>query len=431
MGTSVLCPADRVDAAFDAANEAVGVLAGNVGLLDAGELARFVPRLGKLIARCDSVKLSALAAADARRVGDLTGAATTADWVAEATGDKRGKARHDLELAAKLGDLDEVADALAQGAVSKTQAEVLAGATGATGDEQRELLDAAGSQTVTELARSVDRFNRRRDQPAPKLVPSVTIINTPQGLQAQVTLDVLGGELFTTAVTAAADQLSFEKGTSLAERRAAGLVAVCRYFLEHADTSKHRFGRPHVICTIPIDTLVSGCGDATLGSGAIIDAATARQFACDAGISRLITGADGEPLDVGRTTRTIPAGIAKILLVEDMHCRWPACESPAWSCEAHHVKFWEGPGHGETKIANLALLCWHHHHLVHKDHQWRLHLEPDTRRLHVYDDNTLIGSTDPPGRTRPSRPTGPAAAPAPRVTPTSETEQTQLFDTAS
>jgi len=43
-------------------------------------------------------------------------------------------------------DLDEIGDALADGSISLTRAGVLARATGASDDEQRELLDAAAAQ---------------------------------------------------------------------------------------------------------------------------------------------------------------------------------------------------------------------------------------------------------------------------------------------
>ena len=187
--------------------------------------------------------------------------ASTADWMAAATGEKRGRARGDVELAGKLAGLAEVAGALANGEVSKTQADALSGAEGATAAEQRELLDDAKDLSVNELERRVERFNRERHQPPPEVVPTVNVNPGRNGsVKADVTLDALGGELFTTALDAAHSQMSFDKGTSLAERRAAGLVGICRFFLENHKTLHHRLGRPHAIVTIPLSTLQDETG---------------------------------------------------------------------------------------------------------------------------------------------------------------------------
>ena len=425
----------EVDAALDAATDAARVLSGEVDSLAAPQLAVMVPAVAKVIARFEAVRLSAVRAADRANVAAASGMASTADWMAAATGEKRGKARGDVELAGKLAGLAEVAGALANGEVSKTQADTLAGAEGATSAEQRELLDDAKQMSVTELERRIERFNRDRDQPPPEVVPTVHLTPGRDGsVRADVTLDALGGEMFTTALDAAHSQMSFEKGTSLAERRAAGLVGLCRFFLENHKSLHHRLGRPHAIVTIPLATLQddSGSAMATLGSGALVDAATARQLACDAGISRRITGPGSEPLDVGRTTRSIPTAIARQLIVEDRTCRWPGCQSPAWTCEGHHVRFWEAPHYGETKLTNLVLLCWHHHHLLHKDRGWELSLDPRTRRLTVRYRGRLVGTTDPPGRrqrTEPARaPAAPTTAPPGPATELASVGQTALFD---
>ena len=431
MGTNVLAVSPEVDAALDAAADAAGVLAGEVDSLAAPQLAVMVPAVAKVIARFEAVRLAAVRAADRAKVAAQSGMATTADWMAAATGEKRGRARGDVELADKLAGLSEVADAFAKGDVSKTQADTLSGAAGATPVEQRELLDDAKTMSVNELERRVERFNRDRQQPPPEVVPIVTVNPRRDGsVKADVTLDALGGEFFVTALDAAHGQMSFENGTSLAQRRAAGLVGICRFFLENHAALHHRLGRPHAIVTIPLSTLQdeSGLGTATLGSGAIVDAATARQIACDAGISRRITGPGSEPLDVGRTTRSIPTAIARQLIVEDRTCRWPGCQAPAWTCEGHHVRFWEAPHYGETKLTNLVLLCWHHHHLLHKDHHWRLGLDAQSRRLDVHYRDRLIGTTHPPGRQR----TGPDTAPA-RPTPSQvhdDCSQAELFAVA-
>jgi hypothetical protein len=425
-----------VDAALRAAARAAADVAGAVDELGAAQLEGLVPALTATIARFESVRLAALRAADRVGVADRTGMRTTAEWAAAACGDKPGRARGDCALADKLAAAAVFAEALASGSVSKAQAAVLADADQPTTAEQRHLLGEAAHLSVNELERRVTRFNVDRDQPTEPVVPSVSITPTKGGgVKAEVTLDALGGELFTTALDAAAQKLSFQTGTPLSQRRAAGLSAIARYFVEHHNMVTHRLGRPHVVVTVPV-TVVGGAaagGSAVMGSGAVIDAATARQLACDASVSRLISGPANEPLDVGRASRSIPTAIARQLLVEDRHCRWPGCYAPAWSCEGHHVVWWDGPYCGQTKLVNLALLCWLHHHLVHKDSGWQLHLDADTRGLTVSYRGRHVGTTHPPGRQRPPPPPlAPVPAPATHTTPHTNPapKQEGLFDGA-
>jgi hypothetical protein len=428
MGTSVRPPiSPGIDSALMAMNSAVAAIAADVDSLAAPQLELLVPALAATMSRFQAVRLAALAAADRARVADRSGMRSTADWAAAVSGEKRGTMRGDCELAGRLAARPAFADALAAGAVSKAQATVLSGAVEPSDTEQRQLLDHAAQSSVNELERHVARFNLDRSRPTDPVVPAVTITPTTGGVKADVCLDALGGELFTTAVDAAAQKLSFDAGTPLSRRRADGLAAICRYFLEHHTAVTHRLGRPHVVVVMPVElaTNETASGAATVASGAVIDAATARHLACDASVSRLVTGPASEPLDIGRASRSIPAPMARQLVVEDRHCRWPGCQSPAWACEGHHVEWWSSPYRGETKLSNLILLCWHHHHLLHKDRGWQLTLDPATRHLTVEYHDRLIGTSHPPGRRRPAEPVVAPAPPEPDFTPA---EQAQLFD---
>ena len=119
MGTRVLRVGPEVDAALDAAADAAGVLAGEVDTLAAPQLAVMVPAVAMVIARFEAVRLAAVRAADRADVAAQAGMPSTAEWMAGVTGEKRGKARGDVELAEKLADMGEIADTLASGEVSK------------------------------------------------------------------------------------------------------------------------------------------------------------------------------------------------------------------------------------------------------------------------------------------------------------------------
>jgi len=90
---------------------------------------------------------------------------------------------------------------------------------------------------------------------------------------------------------------------------------------------------------------------------------TARRLACDATIVGIVEGEDGEPLDIGRKSRSIPLAISRALRARDGGCRYPGCDRTR-HCEGHHVEHWADGG--ETKLDNLITLCWFHHALVHE-----------------------------------------------------------------
>ena len=85
---------------------------------------------------------------------------------------------------------------------------------------------------------------------------------------------------------------------------------------------------------------------------------------CDASIVRIVLDPAGQPLDVGRSTRTISAALRTALERRDGACRFPACDRKSAQCDAHHIQHW---GHGgESAPPNLVLLCRHHHRLLHE-----------------------------------------------------------------
>lgn len=71
----------------------------------------------------------------------------------------------------------------------------------------------------------------------------------------------------------------------------------------------------------------------------------------------------GEPLSVGRKTRTISSPLRRFLSARDRGCRFPACSNTR-HIDAHHVVHWAQGG--ETKPSNLVSLCSFHHRKVHE-----------------------------------------------------------------
>jgi Domain of unknown function (DUF222)/HNH endonuclease len=109
---------------------------------------------------------------------------------------------------------------------------------------------------------------------------------------------------------------------------------------------------------IPVAIIAApGTGDAYLSPDAT------RRLACDCGLVEATVDPAGQPLSVGRKTRTIPAAIKRALLLRDRTCRFPGCDHRLY-LDGHHIQHWADGG--ETKIDNLALLCSSHHSYVHE-----------------------------------------------------------------
>jgi len=107
----------------------------------------------------------------------------------------------------------------------------------------------------------------------------------------------------------------------------------------------------------------SHAGRCELEHGPSIAAETARRISCDASAVRILENEKGEPLNVGRKTRTVPPAIRRALNARDKGCRFPGCSFKRY-VDGHHVQHWAHGG--ETKLSNLVTLCRFHHRLVHE-----------------------------------------------------------------
>jgi len=124
-------------------------------------------------------------------------------------------------------------------------------------------------------------------------------------------------------------------------------------------------------------------------------AETARRFACDASIVTLVENEDGEPLNVGRKTRTISAPLRRLLTARDKGCRFPGCSNARY-IDVHHIKHWANGG--ETRPSNLVSLCRFHHRAVHEG-GIRIEILDDGALRFVKPDGNAIGV--PPGFIQP------------------------------
>jgi hypothetical protein len=154
-------------------------------------------------------------------------------------------------------------------------------------------------------------------------------------------------------------------------RMADALVDLCDRALAEGGLPAVGGEKPQVTVTMSLENLRGQDGarrqpaPPTLGTGVAITPEAARRIACDAAVIPMVLGSKREPLDIGRATRTVPAGIRRAVVARDVGCVHPGCTAPAAWCQAHHVRHWADGG--PTSLANLVLLCHRHHWIVHHD----------------------------------------------------------------
>lgn len=128
-----------------------------------------------------------------------------------------------------------------------------------------------------------------------------------------------------------------------------------------------------VTVNIDLEALQGQLKAATLATGTKMSAGQARQAACRAGIIPMVLGGTSLPLDLGRTQRLHSQPQRRAMARRDKGCTFPGCDRPPGWCEAHHIRAWLAGG--TTTVADGALVCPFHHHVVHEQ-GWQLRIAP-------------------------------------------------------
>ena len=131
-------------------------------------------------------------------------------------------------------------------------------------------------------------------------------------------------------------------------RYADAFIQLCQ--LATPDLPQVRGERPNVALTMSLESLqaktpqATGCAPGMLDTGIVVSIEAVRRVLCDANVIPIVLGSHGEPLDIGRATRTIPTGIRRALVARDQGCAFPGCDRPPSWCDAHHCQHWSAGG---------------------------------------------------------------------------------------
>jgi hypothetical protein len=181
----------------------------------------------------------------------------------------------------------------------------------------------------------------------------------PAGISAEISAE--------TSLAEAVDEIH-PHPHPIALRRADALVRMAQSFSGEAHGNNSDRFMVHVHTDMETLKAEGTGGEAELEDGGNISAETARRLSCDAGVVQWLDSSSsehplGEPLSIGRKSRTIPPTIRRALQRRDGGCRFPGCTCIRF-VDAHHIQHWADGG--ETSVENLVLLCRHHHRLVHE-----------------------------------------------------------------
>jgi hypothetical protein len=349
----------------------------------AGEIEELLALRDRLDARISEV----LRAFDSELGWAEDGSLSLSSWLA-AHGRRSGKEAHCEALTAKrLSQLPATAAAWAEGVLSSSQvgavvANVSAEHASVYAAHEDELTPVLAALSVRDTAAAMRSWRLHAeattDGAERSLHPSEFYLSETLDGRRELSghLSVEDDAVVEAAIAAAARDFDPAETPllSAAERRAAALVDVCRWFLDNStSTSSGSRTRPHVSVVVGLEELASG-GPGQLANATPVPARTIEWLSCDSELHRIMMSGRSTVLDYGSSVRTISPALWAALVVRDRHCRHPGCDRPPSWCDAHHVvHFAKG---GPTRLDNLVLGCTRHHHVWH-DQGWQLTLALD------------------------------------------------------
>lgn len=308
---------------------------------------------------------------DARVAWGDFGMRSMAHWLNWRCGIDLGAAREQVRVAHALSGLPRTGEALAHGRISYSKVRALSRI--ATAENEDFFLDVAEHGTASHMEKIV------------RYVRSGMALNDAARLRAMVeqcTCDwyhdddgmlVLRARLMpdegARLVKAIRSLEGNDTARPLASRRASALAMVA----EAACAEEVKRSVPEIVVHLRAERAEDASGnhvdDVSAGHAAVIEDAvaistvTAERLCCDAAVVPILEDGLGEPLAIGRRSRTIPPAIRRAMNARDQGCRFPGCNHTRF-LHGHHIRHWAHQG--ETSLANLVTLCSYHHTLVHE-----------------------------------------------------------------
>jgi hypothetical protein len=305
--------------------------------------------------------------------------ASCAHWLNFKCGLNLGAAREKVRVAHSLEKLPLIAACMARGELSYSKVRALTRV--ACRATERDLLNIALHGTAYHVERTVRLYRRAIQaqelsrEASQQDSRSVSYYWEEDGsLVLKARLPAVGGALVVKALEAALAQVpehevcverSEEWPISHAARRADALVRMAESSLKGRGRDAKSAEQYQVVIHVDAESLTAAAaGRAEVEGGPSLPVETIKRLGCDASVVGVIEDGQGQPLSVGRRTRSIPPAIRRALRLRDeTGCQFPGCTYDKY-LDAHHVQHWAQGG--QTELSNLVTLCRWHHRLVHE-----------------------------------------------------------------
>ena len=329
------------------------------------------------------------------------GATSIEAWLSERCAVSPATARAWAHVGNRLFDLPRLAGGLCDGAVSFDQVRAVVDA--ARPDNEAALVAHASECSVrqlAEVAKAAAPTRASTSSPAREHENRSVRFNdacrtmTAQ-LPAETYAEVRGG------LEMRAKQIPSDGETRWDQRLADVLVSLVR---TPRSTDERSAQSPYVVVAhVPLRTLTDEDSELAgeLEQRGLIDAVVARRLACDATVVVALDDDVGHTMYEGRARRDPTPTQRRELWRRDRHCRFPGCTNAIF-VNPHHLRWWKRD-RGKTDLDNLALLCEHHHHLVHS-RAWRLEGDASGELSFVGPSGRVMTSRPSPLWTRVSAP---------------------------
>lgn len=307
-------------------------------------------RICELAAHLNAAKcrlLELIAEFDLREGWGVDGCNSCAHWLNWKCGISLNAAREQVRVAKALAALPLIHESFSKGVISYSKVRAMSRV--ATADNEDYLLmiathgTAAHVETVVrgyrrakadlELEQANNRHERRKLD---------WYFDDDDMVVVKIRLTPEDGAHFINAIERAANELKAQQGDDEES------VARMPFATSRADALMHAIAKrtdTEVQVHVSAETLVEFDADGCchLHDGANLAPHTLRRLSCDAGIVRIVEDGKGQPLDVGRKTRSIPPALKRALSARDRGCRFPGCGATR-HLHGHHIEHWADGG---------------------------------------------------------------------------------------